>query len=318
MASPQRKVIAMTTIESNKTASAKRKWPSISYRRNISAWLALSPSLGLILVFVYGFIGWTAYISMSASRMTPDYAFVGLSNYWRLWRIDPWNVAVRNLLIFSVLYVGIGMLVGLLLAILVDQRVRAEGLFRTIFLYPAAVSLVVTGVVWKWVLNPGTGIESFVRSLGFEQFEFAWIINEKTVIYAIVIAAVWQVAGFSMALFLAGLRAVDQEIVKAARLDGGSSWRIYYHIILPTMRWTFLTVFVLLMAFALKTFDLVVAMTAEGPGYSSTFPANFMYDMAFWRNQLGISAASAITLLAFALVLISPYVLIRGGGDDRR
>ena len=135
-----------------------------------------------------------------------------------------------------------------------------------IFLYPAAVSLVVTGVVWKWILNPGTGIESFVRSLGFENFEFGWITSDKTVLYALVIAAVWQVAGFAMALFLASLRAVDQEIVKAARLDGGSAWRIYFHIILPSMRWTFVTVFVLLTAFALKTFDLVVAMTAGGPG----------------------------------------------------
>lgn len=277
----------------------------------------MSPSLALTLIFVYGFIGWTAYVSMSASRMTPDYAFVGLKNYWRLWRNDPWNVAIHNLVVFSILYVGIGMLVGLLLAILVDQRVRAEGVFRTIFLYPAAVSLVVTGVVWKWILNPGTGIESFVRSLGFESFEFGWITSDKTVLYALVIAAVWQVAGFAMALFLASLRAVDQEIVKAARLDGGSAWRIYFHIILPSMRWTFVTVFVLLTAFALKTFDLVVAMTAEGPGYSSTFPATFMYNMAFWRNQLGVSAASAVTLLAFALVLISPYILFRGPRDDR-
>ena len=274
--------------------------------------VAISPSLGITLLFIYGFIGWTAYISFSASKMTPTAKLVGLANYHKLWLFDTWVVAVQNLFIFTILYVGIGMAVGLGLAILIDQRVRAEGFFRTIFLYPAALSLVVTGVVWKWLLNPGTGVEALAHDIGLAGFKFDWVINESTVLYAVVIAAVWQVAGFSMAIFLSGLRGVNDEIVKAARLDGASTLSLYWHVIIPAIRSSFVTVFVLLTAFALKTFDLVVAMTAEGPGHASTFPATFMYEMSFARNQLGVGAASAMALLVFSLVLVSPYVLLGG------
>jgi glucose/mannose transport system permease protein len=278
-----------------------------------SHWLALAPSIALLAVFIYGFIGWTAYISLSASRMTPDLTFVGLRNYQKLWRLDPWMVASENAVIFTALYVALGMAVGLGLAILLDQRVRFEGVFRTLFLYPAALSLVVTGVVWKWMLNPGTGVESFVRNLGFSRFKFDWIIDSQMAIYALVIAGVWQVAGFAMALFLAAMRGVDDEVLRAARLDGASALAVYRHIVLPAIGPTFVTVAVLLTAFALKTFDLVVAMTAGGPGYASVMPATFMFDMAFWRNQLGVSAASAITLLVFSLAVISPYLFSRTG-----
>jgi glucose/mannose transport system permease protein len=298
--------------------SARRRFSPALRRFGGAHWLAMSPSLGLLLVFIYGFIGWTVYISVSASKMVPDMTFVGLRNYEKLWRIDPWIVATHNAVIFTVLYVGVGIGVGLGLAILLDQRIRGEGFFRTVFLYPAALSLVVTGIVWKWLLNPGTGIESFVRSLGFDSFSFGWIIDAHFVIYTLVIAGVWQVAGFAMALFLAALRSVDDEILRAARLDGASAWGAYLHIVIPSIKSTFVTVSVLLAAFALKTFDLVVAMTAGGPGYSSSMPANFMFDMAFWRNQLGVSAASAITLLAFSLVLVSPYVFFRVGGVGRQ
>jgi len=273
----------------------------------------MSPSLGLLLIFTYGFIGWTAYISLSASRMVPDLTYVGLVNYAKLWRLNTWTVAVTNMVTFTVLYVLAGMAVGLMLAMLLDRRIRSEGVFRTIFLYPAALSLVVTGVVWKWLFNPGTGIESFVRSLGFDSFRFGWIIDSRMVIYTLVIAGVWQVAGFAMALFLAALRGVDDEILRAAKLDGAGLLRTYLHIVLPSIKPAFITVFVLLTAFALKTFDLVIAMTAEGPGYASSMPATFMYNMAFWRNQLGISAASAITLLLFSALLVSPYIFTRAG-----
>lgn len=278
--------------------------------------VAVGPSFAITLLFIYGFIGWTAYISFSASKMTPNAKLVGLANYHKLWQFDSWIVSVSNLFIFTVLYVGIAMAVGLGLAILLDQRVRAEGFFRTIFLYPAALSLVVTGVVWKWLLNPGTGIEALAHDVGLAGFKFDWIINESTVLYAVVIAAVWQVAGFSMAIFLSGLRGVNDEVIKAARLDGASTLRLYWHVIIPAIRSSFVTVFVLLTAFALKTFDLVVAMTAEGPGYASSFPATFMYEMSFARNQLGVGAASAMALLVFSLILVSPYVLMGGKRDS--
>ena len=277
--------------------------------RFVPSWLALTPSALVILVFVYGFALWTAYISLSASTMLPDFAFVGLRNYVRMWKLDRWDVAASNLLLFTLCYVAATMAVGLIMAILLDQRIRGETLLRTIFLYPAAVSLVVTGVVWKWLLNPGTGIEAMVRGLGFAGFTFDWIIHERTVMFAVIIAAVWQQAGFISVLFLAALRGVDTDLIKAARMDGAGPVRLYRSVIFPAIRPAFISAFVLLVAFALKTFDLVVAMTAEGPGYSSTLPSNFVYSMAFQRNQLGVGAAGAISLLIFSAIIVIPYVI---------
>lgn len=278
-------------------------------RQHLPSWLALSPSALALLIFVYGFALWTAYISLSASKMVPNMAFKGLRNYERMWALDRWQVAAGNLVTFTLLYVIATMIVGVTIAILMDQRIRAETPLRTIFLYPAAVSLVVTGIVWKWLLNPGTGIEAFVKQLGFAGFSFDWIIQQQTVMFAVVVAAVWQQAGFIAVLFLAALRGVDGEIVKAAKLDGAGPARLYGSIILPAIRPAFVSAFVLLVAFALKTFDLVVAMTAEGPGYASILPSSFVYGMAFQRNELGIASAGAISLLIFAAVIVIPYVI---------
>lgn len=286
-------------------------------RREKTHWFALAPSLIALGAFIYGFIVWTALISFSASRMLPDMTYVGLANYVKLWKLSIWQLATWNLVVFTFFYVLVAMALGLLMAILVDQRIRGEAFFRTLYLYPAALSFVVTGIVWKWLLNPGIGIENFLQLASFEGARFDWIMHQDTVIFAVVLAGVWQISGFAMALFLAGLRSVDGEMIKAARLDGAPTWRIYVSIILPTMKSTFVSVFVLLVAFAVKTYDLVVAMTAGGPGYASMMPTNFMYDMAFQRNQLGVSAASAIMILLFALVVVGPY-LVSGFRHDER
>ncbi|WP_412066960.1 carbohydrate ABC transporter permease [Rhizobium sp. SYY.PMSO] len=277
----------------------------------------MSPSLITLSVFVYGFIAWTVLVSLSASKMVPDFTLVGLENYWKLWRFGPWRLAVGNFLVFSVLYVAIGLALGLFLAILIDQRVRAESLWRTVFLYPIALSFVVTGVVWRWIMNPTIGVERFVRDLGFPNFEFAWISDERLVVYTLVIAGLWQVAGFVMVLFLSALRGVDGEIIKAASLDGARPWRIYLSIIVPSIWPVFLSAGAILVGMALKTFDLVIVMTQRGPGSSSEFPATFMYDMAFRRNQLGIGSASAVMILVAALIIALPALLIGAPDRDR-
>lgn len=279
-------------------------------RKHGPAVSAVAPSALLVLVFVYGFAAWTGYISLSASRMVPDFSFVGLDNYARLWASDRWIVSATNLLVFTVCYVGFSMAIGLLLAILLDQDIRGEGVLRTIFLYPVAVSLVVTGVVWKWLLNPGTGVQAFFQSLGFGSFQFGWIVDRDLAIYAVVIAAVWQQAGFIAVIFSAALRGVDNEIISAARVDGAGPVRTYVSVILPSIGPAFASAFVLLVAFALKMFDLVVAMTAQGPGYASALPATFVYDMAFQRNQLGLGSAAAISILLFAMLFVLPYVVV--------
>ncbi|KKC97980.1 carbohydrate ABC transporter permease [Photobacterium halotolerans] len=270
--------------------------------------IVLAPSMAITLVFTYGFIVWSLVLSFTNSRMLPNYDFIGLSNYSKLFSMDRWTVAYTNLFIFGFLFIAIAICVGTLLAILLDQKIRAEGVLRTIYLYPFALSLIVTGTAWKWILNPEIGIEKLMHDIGFTAFRFDWLVDKDMAIYTIVIAAVWQASGFVMAIMLAGLRGVDNSIIKAAQIDGATMPTIYRRIILPIMRPIFFSCFIILSHLAIKSFDLVVVLTAGGPGYSSDLPATFMYQYAFGRNQIGIGSASAmITLMGFIAILI-PYL----------
>ena len=217
-------------------------------------------------------------------------------------------MAVENLFVFGGLFILLCLIVGIVLAIALDQHIRAEGAVRTIILYPMALSFIVTGTAWKWILNPGLGIEKVVRDMGFETFTFDWLVDPTMAIYTVVIAGVWQSSGFVIALFLAGLRGFDQEIVKAAYMDGASLPRIYLRIILPSLRAVFLSAIVVLAHLAIKSFDLVIALTGGGPGYATDLPATFMYAMAFQRSQLGTAAASATMMLITVMAIIVPYL----------
>ncbi|WP_419901923.1 carbohydrate ABC transporter permease [Kiloniella sp.] len=288
--------------------SIPAKQPLLDWLRRNVAKLVVAPTFALMIFFVYGFIAWTGYISLTKSKMLPNYSFEGFYQYIRLWKMTPWNTAMENLLIFGGLFILISIVLGCLLAIALDQKIRAEGVLRTIFLYPMAISFIITGTAWKWILNPGLGIQNMVRSWGWESFSFDWLINSEMAVYTLVIAAVWQSSGFVMALFLAALRGVDSEIIKAAYLDGASLSRIYLVIILPTLRPVFLSCFFILTHLAVKSFDLVVALTGGGPGNSTILPANFMYEMTFRRNQIGLGAASAIMMLATVMAIVIPYL----------
>ncbi|RAU16946.1 sugar ABC transporter permease [Nitrincola tibetensis] len=270
--------------------------------------LVLSPTLIIVLVFFYGFILWTGYLSFTNSRMLPSYDLVGWANYVRLFNNERWFVSLRNLAVYSVLFIVICLAIGLSLAILLDQKIRAEGALRTIYLYPMALSFIVTGTVWKWMLNPQVGIEQFVRGLGWETFRFDWLVDPNFSIYTIVVAAVWQSSGFVMALFLAGLRGVDDSIIKAAQIDGASRFMIYTRIIIPSLRPVFFSAFVMLAHIAIKSFDLALALTGGGPGVSSDLPAIFMYQMSFTRNQMGLGAASAMIMLLTVVAILVPYL----------
>jgi glucose/mannose transport system permease protein len=270
--------------------------------------LVVAPSFALSLFFIYGLIAWNGYLSLSASRLLPNYEFVGLAQYEALWESERWWVALKNLGIFGGLFIGGGMALGLLLAILLDQKVRAEGVLRTIYLYPMALSFIVTGTAWKWILNPGLGLEHLMHQWGFEGFEFGWLVDPEMAIYCIVIAGIWQSAGFVMALFLAGLRGIDDAIIKAAQVDGASLPRIYWRIIIPTLRPVFFSTLMVVSHLAIKSFDLVMALTAGGPGFSTDLPATFMYTMAFSRGQIGLGAASATVMLATVAAIVVPYL----------
>jgi len=270
--------------------------------------MVLAPSFAVILFFVYGFIGWTAWVSLTRSRLLPRYDIVGFIQYQRLFDSPRWDTAITNLFIFGFLFIVISMFLGLFLAILLDQKIRTEGMLRTIYLYPMALSLIVTGTAWKWILNPGLGIEAVVRGWGFENFRFDWLINPDYAIYTIVIAGVWQASGFVMALFLAGLRSVDDEIIKAAQVDGIPTLRIYSAIIIPSMAPIFLSAFIVLAHLAIKSFDLVIALTGGGPGYATDLPATYMYALAFSRGDIGQAASSAMVMMMVVFAIVVPYL----------
>ena len=270
--------------------------------------VVLAPSFIAVLIFVYGFIGWTAWVSLTRSRLLPKYEIEGLIQYERLMRSPRWDMAMDNLFVFGALFITIAMALGLLLAILLDQKVRTEGAIRTIYLYPMALSMIVTGTAWKWILNPGLGIEAMVKGWGFESFTFDWVVNPDMAIYTIVIAAIWQSSGFVMALFLAGLRSVDTEIIKAAQVDGIPTWRVYTSIIIPSMAPIFLSAFIVLAHLAIKSFDLVIALTGGGPGYATDLPATYMYAMAFSRGDIGQAASSAMIMMMVVFAIVVPYL----------
>ncbi|WP_424946346.1 carbohydrate ABC transporter permease [Candidatus Spongiihabitans sp.] len=270
--------------------------------------LVLAPSFAVTLVFVYGFIAWTGYISFTKSKLLPKYDLVGTIQYNRLFASPRWGVALDNLFVFTAVFVLISMLLGLILAIFLDQKIRGEGVLRTIYLYPMALSMIVTGTAWKWLLNPGLGFQAQMQELGFENFKFDWIINPDMAIYAIVIAAIWQASGFVMALFLAGLRSINQEIIQAAQIDGVPTYRIYASVIIPAMSSIFLSSFIVLIHLAIKSFDLVISMTGGGPGYATDMPATYMYAMAFSRGSLGQAAASASIMMMIVFAIVVPYL----------
>ena len=291
----------------------------VDFKTRLQNWipkLVLSPTLALVLVFVYGFILFTVYVSFTDSRILPfvnkdgqrTFELIGFENYEKLFRLSHWDISISNMFVFASLYIVICTAIGLMLAIFLDQKIRGEGMLRPLYLYPMALSFIVTGTAWKWFLDPGIGLENIMQTWGWESFSFDWIKNRDFAIYTIVLAAVWQTSGFVMAMFLAGLRGIDNEILKAAQMDGASNWNLYRRIIIPQLRPAFLSAFVILAHLAIKTFDLVIAMTGGGPGRATELPATFMYSYTFSRNQMGIGAASATIMLMTIAAIMIPYL----------
>ena len=284
---------------------------TVDLRTRLQDWLpklVLAPSFAVTLVFVYGFILFTVVLSFTGSKMLPRFTYVKWENYEKLFALPAWKTAVTNIAIFATLYIVICTAIGLMLAIFLDQKIRGEGVLRPIYLYPMALSFIVTGTAWKWFLDPGIGLEQVMHQWGWEGFRFNWIKDSSMAIYTIVIAAVWQTSGFVMAMFLAGLRGIDNEILKAAQIDGASNWQLYRRIVIPLLRPAFLSAFVILSHLAIKSYDLVIALTGGGPGRSTELPATFMYSYTFTRNQMGIGASSAVIMLMTIAAIMVPYL----------
>ena len=277
--------------------------------------LVLAPSFTLILVFVYGFILWTIYLSFTNSKMFASTDLVGFAAYQKLWtwtfETNPpssWYTAIVNMGIFGGLYVFFCLVLGLALAILLDQKIRGEGMLRPIYLYPLALSFIVTGTAWKLFLDPGIGLEKAVHDLGWTSFKFDWVVTPRMMIYCVAIAGIWQTSGFVMAMFLAGLRGIDGEILKAAQIDGASSFAIYRRIIIPIMRPVFLSAVIILTHMAIKSYDLVLSVTGKNPGGAAELPSTFMYSYTFTRNQMAVGSTSAVIMLMTIAAIMIPYL----------
>jgi glucose/mannose transport system permease protein len=296
----------------------KPRHKPLKKRFSIAAWLALLPMI-LTVVFAYlGTMVWTARVSLSNSRTFPSDTFVGFTQYVRLFHNDRWLQSLQNIVIYGACFIVACMVIGLLLAIFIDQRVVAEGALRTVFLYPYAMSFVATGLVWQWILNPELGAQAVLHKLGFAHARFDWIVDQDWVIYTIVIATVWQASGLVMALLLAGLRGIDDELWKAARIDGIPRWRVYASIVVPMLGPSISTAFVLLFVMVVKLYDAVVAMTQGGPGTASEVPAKFIMDYLFGRANIGLASAASIVLLATVLAILAPFFYARSRAALRK
>lgn len=296
-------------------------------------------SLAMILVALFVFVGgtlWVILFSFTSMRVLPLFTpsewwnkFIGFANYDRLFNSSRWmdcpalseigtaswklqcSGAYPNVVTYAFLSIIFVMIFGFIIAVLMDQKIRAEGMFRTIFLYPFALSFIVTGHVWAWIFSPEYGLQKAVRGLGWESFSFGWIADQKMVMYAIIIAGLWQGTGFVMALMLAGLRGIDDEIWKAAKIDGIPTWRTYLQIVLPMMKPVLVTTFVFVASGAIRIFDLVIAITDGGPGVSSDVPSRYIYQN-FTANLGQSLTASTVMLLSMAVILI-PWIRLEFG-----
>jgi glucose/mannose transport system permease protein len=282
-------------------------------RQNVSfaAYVAILPMALTVLLAYLGTMLWTARVSVSSSRTFPASDFVGASQYIRLFNNERWLLSLQNVAVYGVLFIAACLIIGFLLAVFIDQKVMAEGALRTIFLYPYAMSFVATGLIWQWILNPELGIQEVLHKLGWTNAQFDWIVDQDMAIYTIVIATVWQASGLVMALMLSGLRGVDEEIWKAARIDGIPRWRVYGSIVLPMLGASVSTAFVLLFVMVVKVFDAVVAMTQGGPGTASEVPAKFIMDYLFGRANIGLASAASIVLLLTVLAIVAPLYFVR-------
>jgi len=295
--------------------SAQKK--PVQWLRNKSAKIASIPMILTALVVFVGGTLWTVTYSFTKSRMLPKEKWNGFDQYERLWGSDRWLVSLENLAVYGILALLFSFVIGFLLAALLDQKIRFENTFRTIFLYPFALSFVVTGLVWQWVLNPDWGVQNVVRAIGFENFVFDPLYNSEIVIYGVLIAGLWQSTGFVMVLMLAGLRGIDADIWKATRVDGISKWKTYIVVIIPMMRPVFITTLVIVASGIIKLYDLIVAQTGGGPGIASEVPAKYVYDMMFSNQNLGQGFAASTMMLLTVMIIIIPWAMLEFGGKKR-
>lgn len=280
-------------------------------RPQIIARFVLVPTILITAVAYYGSILWTIGLSFTPSKILPVPKWAGLAMYERLSTTDRWLVAYKNLFLFGGLYVGASLLFGMILAIALDQGVKGRSWFQTLFLYPIALSFIVTGIAWRWVLNPTTGLQDLVRGLGFTGFELDLLSSPDRAIFTLVIAGVWHAAGLTMVILFAGLQSVDPEIWRAGRVDGIPRRKMYLHVVIPMLWPVVVTCLVLLSMDVVRSYELIVALTGGGPGFSTDMPARFIVDHYFGRQNVGLASAAATVLLATVAVIFGLIAIFR-------
>ena len=285
--------------------------------RNMNAKIASIPMILTALVVFLGGTVWTIVHSFTNSRLLPKLKFIGFDQYERLWSSNRWMISVENLAMYGICSLVLTMTLGFVLAAMLDRKIRGEAVFRTIFLYPFALSFVVTGLAWQWILNPEFGLQSIVRQMGWEGFTFDPLNNPDIVIFGILIAGLWQGTGLIMVIMLAGLRGIDDDIWKAARIDGIGTVKTYVRIIIPMMRPVFITALVLIASGIIKLYDLVVAQTNGGPGISSEVPAKYVINYMFQAQNLGQGFAASTMMLVSVTIILIPWAYLEFGGKKR-
>lgn len=303
----------MALIDAGRNGSGAKR--PLRLFKNMTAKIAALPMIATALVVFVGCTLWTIYHSFTRSRLLPaPEKWVGLKNYDRLWGENRWLISIENLAIYGACSLVLSLVIGFVLAALLDRKIRFENTIRTIILYPFALSFVVTGLVWQWLLNPTLGLQNVVREWGWTTFTFDPLNNAEIVIFGILIAGVWQGSGFVMVLMLAGMRGIDEDVWKASRVEGIPAWKTYLFIVIPMMRPVFVTALVIISAGIIKVYDLVVAQTSGGPGIASQVPALYVIDKMFGSQNLGLGFAASTMMLLSVLVVLIPWAYLEFGG----
>ena len=285
--------------------------------RNKSAKIAAIPMIVTALFVFVGGTAWTIVYSFTKSGLLPRLKWVGLQQYERLWDTKKWLVSIENLFIYGLCMLILMFVIGFILAALIDQKVRFESVFRTVILYPYALSFVVTGLIWQWILNPSFGVQGIVRDLGWASFTFDPLYNPEIAIFGVLIAGLWQGSGLVMVLMLAGLRGIDEDVWKATRVDGIPTWKTYVVVIIPMVRPVFITTLVIVTTGIVKVFDLIVAQTGGGPGIATEVPAKYVYDLMFQAQNLGQGFAASTMMLLTVMLVVVPWAMLEFGGSKK-
>ena len=285
--------------------------------RNINAKIASIPMILTVLVVFLGGSIWTIFYSFTSSKLLPKWKFVGFDQYERLWETRRWIISIENLALYGIFSLIFTLFIGFTLAALLDRKIRFENTFRTILLYPFALSFIVTGLTWQWILNPDFGLQGVIRDFGWESFSFDPLNDPETVMFGLLISGLWQGTGLIMVILLAGLRGIDEDIWRAARVDGIGTIKTYIRIIIPMMRPVFITALVLIAAGIIKIYDLVVAQTDGGPGIASEVPAKYVMNYMFGAKNLGQGFAASTMMLVSVIVILVPWAYLEFGGKRR-